>query len=367
MNVPLCRPPVDGNDVHAVLRVLESGMLVQGSHVRELEDRVAHLVGVRHAIALSSGTATLHLALLSLGVGPGDEVVIPAFSHVATANVVELTGARPVFVDIEPESFNIDPEKIAASLTGKTKVIMPVHEFGRPAAREAIQIIAEENNLAIVEDAACALGSCWHDGKVGAWGIASSFSLHPRKVITSGEGGILTTDDDDLAAFYRAMRNHGMDEREDKPTFMVAGFNYRMTDIQAALATGQLKRLESIINRRAIMAERYKRELTGHCFRKPEAPESGRTNWQSYHIVLDGGVQQAHFLSFLAEREIGANYGAQCIPVQPFYRDKYGYAEADFPEAYRAFTQGVVLPLFDTMTEDQQSFVIETVNNYRSI
>jgi len=348
-----------------VHQVLTSGQLVQGGYVRSLEKSVAALVGVEHVVAVSSGTASLHLALLSLGVGPGDEVVVPAFSYIATANVVELVGAKPVFVDITCDSFNIDSEKIAGAITPSTKAIMPVHEFGYPAAMDRIQDIANACGIAVVEDAACALGSEWKGCKVGAWGKIGSFSLHPRKAVTAGEGGLLTTNDDKLANFYRIMRNHGIDDSSGAIDFVAAGFNYRLTDIQAALVMGQLQRLDTIITERNAIAELYDQELTDRFFQKPKAPLGGRTTWQSYHIVLDQEVGQSQFILYLAEKGIGANYGAQCIPVQTYYRRKYGYDAADYPESYRAFRQGVVLPIFASMTKDQVSYVVKTINDYR--
>lgn len=366
VNVPLTRPSIDRRDRENVHAVLESGQLVQGSRVAALEKAVAAMIGVDHAVAVSSGTATLHLALLSFGTGPGDEVIVPAFSHVATANAVELTGAKPVFVDIDPGSLNIQPDGIVPAISRHTKVLMPVHEFGVPADMGKILEIAESHHLPVVEDAACALGSEWSGKKVGCFGAAGSFSLHPRKAVTSGEGGVLTTNDSGRASFFRIMRNHGMDDSGRTPDFVRAGFNYRMTDIQAALVLGQIERLETLIARRRAVAERYDRELHGRFFRKPPFPAKGRTNWQSYHIVLDDAVEQPEFLAFLREKGIGANYGAQCIPLQTYYRRKYGYAAGDFPEAYRAFRRGVVLPLYDSMSERQIAHVIECVNGYRS-
>jgi perosamine synthetase len=366
MKVPLTYPSINPNDVENVLKVLESGQLVQGKYVQLLEKAIAELVVVEHAVAVSSGTATLHLALLSLGIGPGDEVVVPAFSYVATANVVELVGARPVFVDIHPDTFIIDPNMIEAAITQRTKALMPVHEFGYPADMERILDIAKFYRLPVIEDAACALGSDWNGCKVGAWGKIGSFSLHPRKTVTSGEGGVLTTNDSDLAKFFKVMRNHGIDIRDGSMDFVAAGFNYRMTDIHAALALGQVGRLEAIIAKRHAIVGFYDKEMKPRFFQKPKPSLKGRTTWQSYHVVLNNDVDQSNFLHFLAEKGIGSNYGAQCIPLQTYYRKKYGYTSKDFPEAYRAFSQGVVLPIFDSMTEDQISYVIETVNNYRS-
>jgi perosamine synthetase len=366
MKVPLAFPSINKKDIENVCNVLQTGQLIQGSKVQALETAVAAFIGTKFAVTVSSGTATLHLALLSLGVGAGDEVVIPAFSYVATANVVELVGAKPVFVDIHPDTFNIDPTRIKAAITPHTKVLMPVHEFGYPADMDQIMEIANAHGLPVIEDAACAFGSEWNGCKVGAWGNIGSFSFHPRKAVTSGEGGMLATNDSDLAKFFRIMRNHGIDNSTGTMDFVAAGFNYRMTDIQAALVIGQIKRLEKIIVKRNEIVSRYDEELHPHFFKKPKPPLRGRTTWQSYHIVLNNNVNQSGFLAYLSDKGIGANYGAQCIPIQTYYRKKYKYSNQDFPEAYRAFRQGVVLPLFDSMTEKQLSYVIETVNNYRS-
>jgi len=365
MKVPLSFPSLDHRDMDNVQKVIQSGQLVQGAYVKALETIVRDLIGVSHAVAVSSGTATLHLALLSLGVGPGDEVIVPAFSYVATANVVELVGARPVFVDIRPDSFNINGDLIEAAVTACVKVIMPVHEFGHPADMETIKELADTHRLLVVEDAACALGADWRGRKVGAWGDVGSFSLHPRKAVTSGEGGILTTNDEDLADYFRIMRNHGIDDSRGTVDFVAAGFNYRMTDMQAALAIGQVERLEEIIAKRAAVAGSYNKELKPRFFRKPIPPVHGRATWQSYHIVLEDGIDQSRFLLYLAGKGIGANYGAQCIPVQTYYRRKYGYDKSDFSEAFRAFSQGIVLPIFDSMSDDQISYVVENINSCR--
>lgn len=366
MKIPICHPPLDAQDIQNALAVLESGHLVGGRWVESIEKAVKEFIGVKYAVAVSSGTAALHLALLSLNIGLGDEVVVPAFSFAATANVVELVGARPVFVDIRPQDFNMDPSKIEKAITPRTKALMPVHEFGHPADMDRIAQIAESYDLPVVEDAACALGSEWKGRKAGSLGKIGAFSLHPRKAVTSGEGGILTTNDPDLASFFVRMRNHGIDSTGGTPNFVAAGYNYRMTDFQAALARGQITRLETIIEGRRFIADLYQKGLDSRYFKKPEPPLHGLANWQSYHILLNDNVKQSDFIHFLAEKEIGSNYGAQCIPVQTYYRRKYRYSHENFPEAYRAFSRGIVLPLFDSMSDHQISYVIETVNSFRS-
>jgi len=364
MHIPLTIPSIQKTDIENVVRVLQSGSLVQGRQVEALEAAVADFVGVKHAIAVSNGTATLHLALLSLGIGPGDEVIVPAFSYVATANVVEIVGAKPVFVDICLETCNLDPSRLENAITAKTKAIIPVHEFGYPADMGAILDIASKYSIPVIEDAACALGSEWRGKKVGAIGLVGSFSLHPRKAITSGEGGLLTTNDDSLAGFFRRQRNHGILKSENGVEFVSAGFNYRMTDIQAALVIGQLERIADIGDKRAHLAARYDEYLTNDWFIKPSSPANGKTSWQSYHIILNDEVNRSRLFSFLRDQQIEVNYGAQCIPVQKFYQDKYSFSPNQFPNAYKAYTQGVVLPLFDQMSVEQSDYAIESINRF---
>lgn len=364
ISVPLTTPSIQQADIDNVVRVLQSGNLVQGQQVQALETAVADFVGVKHAVAVANGTASLHLALLSLGVRPGDEVIVPAFSYVATANVVELVGARPVFVDICLKTFNLDSAHLGNAISSRTKAIIPVHEFGYPADMESILGIANRHGIPVIEDAACALGSEWKSKKIGALGLVGSFSLHPRKAITSGEGGLLTTDDDHHAEFFRRQRNHGIYRSDARVEFVSAGFNYRMTDIQAALVIGQFERLADIASRRTELANRYNNNLIGNCFSKPTSPTEGKTSWQSYHIVLNDDVDRDQFFNFVKARRIEVSYGAQCIPVVKFYRDKYSYEPHHFPNAFRAYAQGVVLPLFDQMSLEQSEYVIQSVNEF---
>jgi dTDP-4-amino-4,6-dideoxygalactose transaminase len=367
-DIPITRPSIRQDDIERVVEVLRSGQLVQGKYLQKLENLVADYVGVSHAIAVSSGTAALHLALLSLGIGPGDEVIVPAFSYIATANVVELVGAKPVFVDICLESFDLDVTLLEQAITKNTKAIMPVHEFGFPAEMGSILKIAEKYDIRVIEDAACALGAEWRGRKVGGIGNIGAFSLHPRKAATSGEGGILTTNSDESAAFIRMMRNHGIDSTKGAPEFVAAGFNYRMTDFQAALVLGQIERIDETIERRAGIANRYDIDLDGRFLIKPSRPAEGKASWQSYHVVLDDDLDRQAFFNYLQQRRIGAKLGAQCIPVQRYYQTKYGYRSALFPMAVRAFRHGVVIPLYEGMSDTETTEVIDAVNSFfRSI
>ncbi len=231
--IRLAIPEIGETEVDAVAGVLRTGFLVQGEHVRIFEERMADFVGARHAVAVSSGTAALHLALLALGVGPGDEVVVPGFTHPATANVVELVGARAILVDVDLRTFNIDPAAVAEAIGPRTKAIMPVHLFGQPAEMGSLLRLAADRGLSVIEDAACALGSAYRGQRCGTFGTVAAFSFHPRKVITTGEGGILTTNDDGMAAHLRRLRNHGQEIDRGRGRFLEAGLNYRLTDFQA--------------------------------------------------------------------------------------------------------------------------------------
>src|SRR6476620_10478030 len=286
--IPLASPDIREEDIALVNEVLRSGMLVQGTYVGKLEEAFASYHGVKHAIALSNGTATLHLALKVLGIGPGDEVIVPAFSYVATANVVELVGARCVFVDVEERSFNIDVKAIAEKITPRTKAIIPVHEFGLACDIEAVMALANKHGLHVIEDAACALGARQNGKLVGTFGVLGSFSLHPRKSITSGEGGLLLTDDDALATKLRQLRNHGIQMENGAMNFVEAGYNYRMTDFQGALAWSQFQRLEKILSWKNDLAEIYLFTIKHSRFKLPVIPKGRNHTWQTFHLLVKG-------------------------------------------------------------------------------
>jgi dTDP-4-amino-4,6-dideoxygalactose transaminase len=361
--IPLMVPDIQQHDIDAVVAVLQSGMLIQGSKVEELESNIAQYLGVRHAIAVSSGTASLHLALVAFGIGRGDEVIVPAFSYKATANVVELVGAKPVFVDIDFNTFNIDKNLIERAITIKTKAIIPVHEFGLACDIREICELAKINNIKIIEDAACALGATENGKFTGTFGNVGSFSFHPRKAITSGEGGILVTDDDELARKLRILRNHGIEIRDGKMEFVEAGFNYRLTDFQAALVNSQLGRLESIINYKEKLANIYFDELSQtNKIILPKVPQNKRHSWQSFHLVLDSIINRNEFIDNLRKQGVGTNYGAQCIPAMIYYKNKYHYhSEKEFPNAFKAYLCGIAIPLYSRLKEEQVKFISKTI------
>lgn len=361
--VPLASPDINETDINRVVDVLKSGMLVQGENVGLLENFFSDYLGAEYASALSNGTSTLHLALITLGIGAGDEVIIPAFSYVATANVVELVGAKCIFVDIDENTFNLDVNKIKEAITPNTKAIIPVHEFGLACDIENVMNIAREHNLYVIEDAACALGATQNNKKVGTFGDFGSFSLHPRKSITSGEGGILTTNNAGYSANVRILRNHGIEMQDGRMEFVEAGYNYRMTDFQAALAHSQIQRLDNILTMKQTLADVYLSEIINPKITLPVVPEGRNHTWQTFHVLIDDSLQQSQVLEFLRSNKIGANYGAQCIPAMKYYVDKYDldYKEK-FPNAYRAYSKGIALPLYEKLTEDTVFKISQIVN-----
>ena len=352
-------PNITDDDIAAVVAVLRSGSLVQGRKVDEFERAVAEYLGVANVVAVSSGTASLHLALVALGIKAGDEVIVPALSHVATANVVEVVGAKCVFVDVDKGTFNIDVSRLEEAITPRTRAIIPVHEFGLACDISQVLEIARRHNIFVVEDAACALGSTDAAKFAGTFGEIGSFSLHPRKAITSGEGGLLTTDDDAVALRLRVLRNHGIDDANGIQDFVAAGFNYRLTDFQAALAHSQFRRLEDNLHCKRKLADVYLTELSGEENLSLPVVSNGKLHsWQTFHVVLGDGVDRQLLMDTLKATGIGTNYGAQCIPAVTYYREKYGLDCARlFPNALQAYEHGLALPIYEKLTVEDIRFV----------
>jgi perosamine synthetase len=361
--IPLMKPNINESDIQEVVRVLRSGMLIQGKEVELLEQAFENYNKVQSAVAVSNGTATLHLALIALGIGKGDEVIVPAFSYIATANVVELVGATPVFVDIAIDSFNIDPSKIERAITSKTKGIIPVHEFGLAADMGEIMLIAKKYELFVLEDAACALGALDNGQHVGTFGDLASFSLHPRKAITSGEGGVLVTNDAKLSAKIRVLRNHGIEMQEGEMEFVEAGYNYRMTDFQAALVNNQFKRMDAGISYKQRLAEVYFDEIKSSKIKLPSVPAGKKHTWQTFHVLLEDGIDRDKVIIKMKDAGVGTNYGAQCMPYMQYYQQKYTLdCSLLFPNALRAYKQGLALPLYEKLTADDIKNISRIIN-----
>jgi dTDP-4-amino-4,6-dideoxygalactose transaminase len=352
-NIPLMVPDIQQQDIDAVVDVLKSGMLIQGRIVETLEFQLAKYLKVDFAIATSSGTSTLHLALLALGIGKGDEVIVPALSFVATANVVELVGATPVFVDIELNTSNIDVNVLEQKITTNTKAIIPVHEFGMACNIVEIMKFSKKHNIAVIEDAACALGAKLNNDFAGTFGDFGSFSFHPRKAITSGEGGLLVTNSETLANRIRTLRNHGFSLINCNNCLIEAGFNYRMTDIQAALVLSQFQRFETILSAKHQLAQLYLKKLANLDLILPFVQPNSIHTWQSFHVVLPQRIDRNRVIQKFKELGVGVNLGAQCIPNEYYYKEKYKLdCHKFFPNALLANTNGLVLPLYERLSED---------------
>jgi dTDP-4-amino-4,6-dideoxygalactose transaminase len=367
--IPITRPVLGEEEVAAAAEVIRSGWLTQGARVEEFETAVARYVGAGRAVAVSNCTTALHLALLAAGVGPGDEVICPSFSFIATANAILYTGARPVFVDIDPRTYNIDPELVEAAITPRTKALMPVDQIGLAADIMVIRDIAKRNGLKVVEDAAPSLGSMVGQRRVGSMSDLTCFSFHPRKSITTGEGGMITTDDPDAAAWLHRIRSHGASTSDlhryrsktvDIEEYRELGYNYRMTDIQAAIGIVQMGKLDSILAERRRLAARYA-QLLGDCewLDLPFAPPARFHTYQSYCIRLRSQGQRSSIMAELAGHGIATRRGVMAIHLEPFYRELC--PDLSLPVTERCSAETLLLPLFPGLTDDEQQLVAESL------
>jgi len=367
MEVPFARPHLTGKEGAAVAEVIASGWVSQGPKVREFERAFAQQVGAPDAVATSSCTTALHLALYASGVGPGDEVIVPSLSFIATANSVWQCGATPVFADIDPLTYNLDPEAAERAITPRTRAIMPVHQVGLPADMDAFMEMGARHGVTILEDAACAIGATYKGRPIGSLGPLSCFSLHPRKVITTGEGGMIAVHDPELAERMRRLRAHAMDVSDlarHSATDIVfeaypePGFNVRMTDMQAAMGLCQLEALPLILARRRRLAERYNAAIaTIPGLEAPYDPPYASRTWQSYCVRV--GAQSA-----LDRTELMRRLLAEGVPtrrgVMAIHHEKpYMHAGAALPHTDAAARDVVMLPLFADLTFDEQDYVIE--------
>jgi perosamine synthetase len=371
--IRLTIPSIEEDDLQAVRDVLLSGHLVNGVKTVDFERAVAEHLGAQYAVAVSSGTAALHLALLALDVKPGDMVVVPTFSFVATANVVEMCGARPVFVDILPDTFNLDPNRLeevlkqlyARSATAAlVKAIMPVHAFGQMADMPAVEALAQQYGIPIIEDAACALGATLHGRPAGTWSAAGCFSFHPRKAITTGEGGMIVTNDGGLASRMKALRNHGQDPESPFPDFILPGLNYRITEFQAALGLTQFTKLERILAARRRLASSYDTLLANTTLLPPANAAGSEPVYQSYVALLPREVasQRPALMAGLRAKGIETTIGTWHMPMTTYFRTRYGHSAGEFPVTDDVFARALTLPIYERLeAADQERVVAELV------
>ncbi|MBN2293917.1 MAG: DegT/DnrJ/EryC1/StrS family aminotransferase [Pirellulales bacterium] len=375
--IPITRPFLGDEEAEAAAAAVRSGWVTQGPRVAEFESAVADYCGTEHAVAVSSGTAALHLALAGLGIGPGDEVICPSMSFVATANAICMTGAAPVFADVERRTYNLDPRSVEKMIGPATKAIMVVHQIGLPADLERFYAIGRRNGLEIVEDAACALGSGYRGRPIGGHcaveggSAAACFSFHPRKVITTGEGGMVVTDRPELADRLRRLRNHGMSvaaasrhgSREFvEPSYDELGFNYRMSDIQAAVGVEQMKRLDDILRRRRKLAARYDAALADHPWLcGPFIPEDVQTNYQSYAARLadEAPVRCDEVIARLRELDVAAGAGIMLAHREKPHHQRRGADKLTVSE--EANERSLLLPLYPQMSEAEVEQVVDSL------
>ncbi|MDQ0935607.1 DegT/DnrJ/EryC1/StrS family aminotransferase [Streptomyces turgidiscabies] len=365
--IPVMIPWLGEEEARAASDAVLSGWVAQGPRVAAFERAFAERVGAEHGIAVSSCTTALHLSLVALGLGPGDEVVVPSLSFIATANAVRYVGAEPVFADVDPATGNLTTATVDAVRTPRTKAVLAVHQGGVPADVHSLRAACADWDLPLVEDAACAIGSTVGGKPVGQGALIAAWSFHPRKLVTTGEGGMITTDDAEWATRLRRLREHGMNasaaERHSssKPvleSYLEVGYNYRMTDVQAAIGLVQLGKLDAMIARRRELAARYDallRDVPG--LTPVRDPEHGQSNFQSYWVLLDEDfpVGRDDLLAALAEAGVSARRGIMASHLEPAYE---GHPSAPLPVTERISRDSLILPLFHTLTEAQQDRVV---------
>ncbi len=369
MRIPVAKPYLTEEDAKNAYETILSGWVTQGPKVQEFEEKFAEYVGAEYAVAVSNGTAALHLSLEAAGIKAGDEVICPSLSFIATANAISYTGAKPVFAEIDPETYNLDAAHTEALIGEKTRAILIVHQMGFPADIDAFQQLCRRHGLTLIEDAACAAGSSYKGKKIGSHSDLVCFSFHPRKVITTGDGGMITTSDESYYKRLRLLRQHGMsvNDRERHSAskvileeYLELGYNYRLTDIQAAIGIRQLEKLEWLVSERRKIAEKYDqklREIEG--IRIPAEREGYSSNYQSYSICLEGGLQPYRntIMQKLLDSGIATRRGIMTIHREGIYRDDTGATRLPVSESIS--DSSILLPLFVPMEDSEIEYVAE--------
>jgi perosamine synthetase len=365
--IRLAVPDVDDQDLAAVCEVLKTGYLTQGRRVEAFEERIGALTGSAHVVAVSSCTAALHLSLLALGIGRDDTVAVASYSWPATANAVALCGAIPEFVDIDPRTFNMDPAALERALRSSRRVraILPVHAFGGMAAMSEIMAIAARHGVPVLEDAACALGAVLTGRPAGTWADLGCFSFHPRKLVTTGEGGVVVTESSEIATRVRTLRNHGQNITPSGPDFVMPGFNYRLTEFQAALGVTQLGKLQRLLDGRRALAQRYDKWFAETDIVPPLAPHASAHTYQSYVVLLPtSSVEERNkVIELLRRSDIEASIGTHHLPLTAYWRMTKGYKIGDFPGTDEVAARALALPLHAHLTAEDQHRVVKEVES----
>ncbi len=379
--IPLSRPDIGPLEVELVTQTLQSGRLSIGPMQEKFELLVAERAGTEYGVAVSSGTAGLHLALLALGIGPGDEVITTPFSFIASANCILFVGAKPVFVDICPKTLNMDPRRVAEAVTPRTKAIVAVETFGNPAHMAEYAAIAAKHEIPLIEDCCEALGTTWRGRPAGSFGRVGVFGFYPNKQITTGEGGMIVTDDSRLADLCRSMRNQGRAVSSDLSPGAFAeittrtapwlrherlGFNFRMPEINAALGVAQMRRFDAMIEERQQVARRYIELLRANPrIVLPTIDEDTAMTWFVFVVRLVAGYsaeERDRIITGMRNHDIGAADYFPCIHLQPFYRTKFGYTEGTFPIAESVSARTIALPFYNSLSLREQEIVVQTLD-----
>jgi dTDP-4-amino-4,6-dideoxygalactose transaminase len=363
MRIPIIRPDISFEEVaDDIAEVLKSGILTRGPKLASFERAMAEYLGVASAVATTSATTALHLSLVALGIGPGDEVLVSDFTFPASGNVIVQTGATPVLIDCLPGRFDLDPSDAIKKINSRTRVIMPVDPFGQPADLDAVHSLARDHDLAVVEDAACALGARRGGRLCGTWPGATCFSFHPRKVLTTGEGGMIVTNDINLAERLRLLRNHGGRTAVDGTLFVEHGFNYRMSEIQAVLGLAQLRHIDAVLADRRRTAAEYHRLLTNVLpeLTVPLAAPFEDCTFQSFVVVLPEGIDRARIIRLLAQHGIEATLGTYAMHAHPAFAH-FGYRPGDLPRSWDMQRRSLTLPLLPRMSSETVEEVVNAL------
>ena len=351
--IRLSYPEIGNEAIAEISRIIETGMLIGGENVRKFEEKTREYVGSRKAVAVSSGTAALHIALMAAGIKKGDEAIVADFTFPSPANMVEAVGAKPVLADIDMETFNISLQEIESRITEKTKAIIAVDQFGHPAQMQEITAIAKKRGIAVIEDAACALGAEYKGKKCGSFGVGC-ISYHPRKIIATGDGGMITCNSEELAEKCSQLRNHGIIMKKGKRLIEEIGYNYRMGEINAALGLEQMERIEETISKRRSLAKLMTEEVGRIKGVNPPSERKGcRHVYQSYVVMLDRGISRDRTIEKLKSQGIEATRGTDAVHMQPYYMRKYGYREGDLKNSAEAERQSLALPMHARLTEKE--------------